>query len=51
VSYKKLRFDPCRSAHIAAVAGGNRKRFIIATENMKAGDLITTSCVIPEFTG
>ncbi|KAL1772772.1 39S ribosomal protein L2, mitochondrial [Sigmodon hispidus] len=35
--------DPCRSADIALVAGGSRKRWIIATENMKAGDIILNS--------
>nr|XP_023401302.1 39S ribosomal protein L2, mitochondrial isoform X1 [Loxodonta africana] len=38
-----VRYDPCRSAHIALVAGGSRKRWIIATENMKAGDVILNS--------
>ncbi|XP_071596094.1 large ribosomal subunit protein uL2m [Heliangelus exortis] len=38
-----VRYDPCRSADIALVAGGNRKRWIIATENMQAGDVITNS--------
>ncbi|CAJ0928587.1 unnamed protein product, partial [Ranitomeya imitator] len=37
----EVRYDPCRSADIALVAGGRRKRWIIATENMKAGDLIS----------
>ncbi|KAL0622415.1 39S ribosomal protein L2, mitochondrial [Plecturocebus cupreus] len=32
-----------RSADIALVAGGNRKRWIIATENMQAGDKILNS--------
>ncbi|XP_018595639.1 large ribosomal subunit protein uL2m [Scleropages formosus] len=39
----EVRYDPCRTADIALVAGGNRKRWIIATENMEAGDLIKTS--------
>ncbi|XP_075441054.1 large ribosomal subunit protein uL2m [Ascaphus truei] len=39
----EVRYDPCRSADIALVAGGQRKRWIIATENMEEGDLITTS--------
>ncbi|XP_029448656.1 39S ribosomal protein L2, mitochondrial isoform X2 [Rhinatrema bivittatum] len=39
----EVRYDPCRSADIALVAGGQRKRWIIATENMQEGDLITTS--------
>ncbi|KAK0041548.1 39S ribosomal protein L2 mitochondrial [Biomphalaria pfeifferi] len=38
--------DPCRSAHIAVVAGGDRKRYIIASEKMKEGDLIKTSGVL-----
>ncbi|KAK2824064.1 hypothetical protein Q5P01_021239 [Channa striata] len=42
----EVRYDPCRSADIALVAGGNRKRWIIATENMQAGDIIKTSGVI-----
>ncbi|KAM9344805.1 large ribosomal subunit protein uL2m [Symphorus nematophorus] len=42
----EVRYDPCRSADIALVAGGNRKRWIIATENMQAGDVIKTSGVI-----
>ncbi|NWS79532.1 RM02 protein, partial [Toxostoma redivivum] len=37
-----VRYDPC-SANIALVAGGNRKRWIIATENMQPGDSITNS--------
>ncbi|KAJ8248379.1 hypothetical protein GJAV_G00241400 [Gymnothorax javanicus] len=42
----EVRYDPCRSADIALVAGGSRKRWIIATEKMKAGDIITTSSTI-----
>lgn len=42
----EVRYDPCRSADIALVAGGNRKRWIIATENMQTGDLIKTSGTI-----
>ncbi|KAK1791317.1 hypothetical protein P4O66_013342 [Electrophorus voltai] len=42
----EVRYDPCRTADIALVAGGNRKRWIIATENMQAGDLIKTSTEI-----
>ncbi|XP_052601452.1 39S ribosomal protein L2, mitochondrial isoform X1 [Peromyscus californicus insignis] len=38
-----VRYDPCRSADIALVAGGSRKRWIVATENMKAGDTILNS--------
>ncbi|NP_001087769.1 mitochondrial ribosomal protein L2 L homeolog [Xenopus laevis] len=39
----EVRYDPCRSADIALVAGGKRKRWIIATENMQEGDLLTSS--------
>lgn len=42
----QVRYDPCRSADIALVAGGNRKRWIIATENMQEGNIIRTSGVI-----
>ncbi|KAM9847789.1 large ribosomal subunit protein uL2m [Aulostomus maculatus] len=42
----KVRYDPCRSADIALLAGGNRKRWIIATEKMKEGDIIKTSGAI-----
>lgn len=40
-----------RSADIALVAGGNRKRWIIATEKMEAGDIIKTSPVIGRMAG
>lgn len=46
-----IRYDPLRSAKIAAVAGGSRKRFIVATENMQPGDIITTSCDVKEESG
>lgn len=42
----QVRYDPCRSADVALVAGGNRKRWIIATENMQVGNIIKTSGVI-----
>ncbi|MBN3310120.1 RM02 protein, partial [Amia calva] len=41
-----LRSSSLRSADIALIAGGSRKRWIIATENMQAGDLIKTSATI-----
>lgn len=40
-----------RSADIALVAGGNRKRWIIATENMQAGDIILNSDHIGRMAG
>ncbi|XP_010972075.1 large ribosomal subunit protein uL2m isoform X2 [Camelus dromedarius] len=46
-----VRYDPCRSADIALVAGGNRKRWIIATENMQAGDIILNSDHISRMAG
>ena len=36
-----------RTAYLALVAHGDVKRYILATENMKVGDLIRTSCEIP----
>jgi large subunit ribosomal protein L2 len=36
-----------RTAFIALVAHGDTKRYILATQNMKVGDLIKTSCEIP----
>ncbi|KAH7729564.1 Protein MRPL-2 [Aphelenchoides avenae] len=44
----EVRRDPNRSANIALVAGLHGKRWIIATENMKAGQIISTSGYIPE---
>lgn len=35
--------EPTRSAHLALVGHGDKLRYIIATENMKPGDLITSS--------
>lgn len=35
--------DGCRTAHIALVAVGDRLKYILATENMKAGDIIKSS--------
>ena len=46
-----VRYDPCRTANIALVAGGNHKRWIIATVNMEAGDIIKTSGAIGRITG
>lgn len=40
-----------RSADIALVAGGSRKRWIIATQNMQAGALLKTSGVIGRMAG
>lgn len=42
----EVRYDPCRSADIALVAGGSRKRWIIATETMEAGDVIRSFSAI-----
>lgn len=46
-----IHYDPQRTARIALVASGNQKRWLLATENMKAGDLITTSSEIPRIPG
>jgi len=42
-------FDGCRTANVALVAVGNDLKYILASENMKAGDLIKTSKVIPRI--
>ncbi|KHN79848.1 39S ribosomal protein L2, mitochondrial [Toxocara canis] len=44
----EVRRDPNRTSHIALVAGSKGKRWILATENMKAGEIISTSCHIPD---
>lgn len=43
----EVRRDPNRTSHIALVAGKEGKRWILATENMRAGQIISTSCHIP----
>ncbi|XP_050414152.1 39S ribosomal protein L2, mitochondrial [Patella vulgata] len=45
-----VRYDPCRSADIAVVAGGEKARYIVASENMKAGDLIKSSGELKKIT-
>lgn len=47
----KIIKDWCRTAHVALVAHGDKLKYILATENMKAGDLIKTSCHIPRIPG
>jgi len=44
-----IQYDPNRSARIALVGSGTKLRYILATENMKAGDLIKTTCHIPRI--
>ncbi|CAJ0579596.1 unnamed protein product, partial [Mesorhabditis spiculigera] len=44
----EVRRDANRSSHIALLAGAKGKRWILATENMKAGQILTTTCYIPE---
>lgn len=41
----------CRSAKVALVGSGNELKYIIATVNMKPGDLLTTSGYIPRIPG
>lgn len=43
--------DGCRTAYVALVAHGNHLKYILATENMKPGDIIKTSCHIPRIPG
>lgn len=44
-------FDGCRTAKIALVAVGDNLKYIIASENMKPGNLIKTSRFIPRIPG
>lgn len=46
----EIKYDPNRTANIAIVAGGNRKRYILATANMEPGDIIRTSGHIGRMT-
>ena len=48
---QRVRYDPCRTADIAIVAGGNHKRYILASQNMKTGDLIKTSGKLTRMAG
>ncbi|XP_022218185.1 39S ribosomal protein L2, mitochondrial [Drosophila obscura] len=41
--------DGCRTAKVALVAVGDELKYILATENMKAGDVLKTSRVIPRI--
>lgn len=43
--------DGCRTAFVALVAYGDKLKYILATENMKPGDIIKTSCHIPRIPG
>ena len=47
----EVRKDPCRTGHIAMVATGERKRWVLATENMKPGDLLKNSMYLTETPG
>lgn len=44
-----MRKDPNRTAYIALVAGLSGKRWIIATDKMKAGQIIKTFGLIPDI--
>lgn len=44
-------FDGHRSAKVALIGHGDKLRYIIATENMKPGDLIRSSKHIPRNPG
>lgn len=45
----KIIKDGCRTSLVALVASGDKMRYILATENMKPGDLIRTSGHIPRI--
>ncbi|OWR49954.1 large ribosomal subunit protein uL2m [Danaus plexippus] len=39
----------CRTSHVALVAVGDKLKYILATENMKAGDIIKSSRYLPRI--
>jgi len=43
--------EPTRTAHVALVGSGDRLRYILATENMKPGDIIKTSSELTRIAG
>ncbi|KAF7639337.1 Ribosomal_L2_C domain-containing protein [Meloidogyne graminicola] len=45
----EVRQDPNRTPHLALVAGSKGKRWIYATQSMKAGQIISSSCYIPKY--
>lgn len=47
----KIIKDGCRTAFVALVAHQDKLRYILATENMKPGDIIRTSMHIPRIPG
>lgn len=47
----KIIKDGCRTSYVALVAVGDKLKYILATENMKAGDIIKTSMHIPRIPG
>ena len=47
----RIMNSDCHTAKIALIGHGNTLRYILATENMKVGDLIKTSGEIPKNPG
>ncbi|KAF7282898.1 mitochondrial ribosomal protein L2 [Rhynchophorus ferrugineus] len=45
----KIIKDGCRTSHVALIAYEDQLKYILATENMKPGDIIKTSCHIPRI--
>lgn len=45
----KLIKDGCRTAYVALIAVGDQLKYILATQNMKEGDIIHTSSYIPHI--
>ncbi|XP_066581207.1 large ribosomal subunit protein uL2m [Prorops nasuta] len=44
----KVFEDGCRTAHVALVGCGDRLKYILATENMKEGDILRTHKGVPK---
>lgn len=45
----KILFDGCRTAHVALVGSGRDLYYILATMNMKEGDIIKTHMGVPRI--
>ena len=47
----RIQDSDCHTSKVALIGHGNTLRYILATENMKVGDLLRTSCEIPKNPG
>jgi large subunit ribosomal protein L2 len=47
----RIMNSDCHTAKVALIGHGNTLRYILATENLKVGDLVKTSSEIPKNPG